>query len=264
VLVVDDESIIRNFLADGLTDAGYHVITAHDGAEALDSVYRYQPDAVLLDLLMPVVDGWAFLRERRVQPALAAVPVVVFSAAGKEGLHDAAALRANAVLPKPLDLDVLSAVLEYVLSDARKDRADAAAAALAATAGGDMSVRGGVSAGRQVGTCPICGIALFAHIDDSLPVPARIRAIHAVRRAHVMSHSAGDIARVPLRTRLFQMPTGQRRILADWVYRELRQQWGDTDRHSVHTVDETLGSVAMHRLWQDAIRCSFQHCAHDQ
>lgn len=60
VLVVDDESIIRNFLAEGLTDAGYQVITAHDGAEALDCVQLYRPDAVLLDLLMPVVDGWAF------------------------------------------------------------------------------------------------------------------------------------------------------------------------------------------------------------
>jgi CheY-like chemotaxis protein len=112
ILVVDDEAVIRSFLADGLTDAGYQVITAHDGAEALDSVHQHLPDAVLLDLLMPIVDGWAFLRARRVHPTIAAVPVVVFSAGGRAALQDAAALHANAVLPKPLNLEVVSAVLE--------------------------------------------------------------------------------------------------------------------------------------------------------
>src|SRR5205823_1209181 len=118
-------------------------------------------------------------------------------------------------------------------------------------------------AGRRVGTCPICGISLYAHIDDSLTVPDRIRAIHAVRRAHVLSHTAGDIARVPLRTRLLQMPIGQRRILADWVYSELRHQWGDADRLGIHPIDEVLGSVTIHRLWQDALRCNYPSCPHD-
>jgi CheY-like chemotaxis protein len=271
VLVVDDESIIRNFLAEGLTDVGYQVLIARDGAEALYSVYRFQPDAVLLDLLMPGVDGFAFLRERRVQPALAAVPVVVFSAAGREGLHDASALRASAVLPKPLNLDVLATVLEHVLSDARKYRVDARSSAAAGdglstclTSDDGLPPGGGVSAGRQVGTCPICAIALYAEIDDALTVPERIRAIHAVRRRHVLTHTAGEIARVPLRTRLLQMPIGQRRILADWVYRELRHQWGDADRLGVHSVDEALDSVAMHRLWQDAIRCAYPTCSHGE
>jgi CheY-like chemotaxis protein len=262
VLVVDDEPIIRRFLAEGLTDAGYQVLIARDGAEALDSVYRFRPDAVLLDLLMPGVDGWAFLRERRVQPALAALPVVVFSAAGREGLHDASALRATAVLPKPLNLDVLAAVLEHVLSDSRKCQVDTYEELPADESAASPPTDTAAPAGRRVGTCPICSIALYAEIDDSLTVPARIRAIHAVRRAHVLSHTAGDIARVPLRTRLLQMPIGQRRILADWVYSELRHQWGDADRLGVHSVEETLGSVDIHRLWQDAIRCNYPSCPH--
>ncbi len=134
----------------------------------------------------------------------------------------------------------------------------------------DLSSAGSASArpeadphrGRRVGTCPICGISLYAELDDSLNVPARIRAIHAVRRAHVLSHTAGDIARVPLRTRLLQMPIGQRRILADWVYSELRHQWGDTDRLGVHAIDEALNSVNIHRLWQDALRCNYPSCPH--
>ncbi|MEA3058791.1 MAG: hypothetical protein QOE50_203, partial [Sphingomonadales bacterium] len=117
---------------------------------------------------------------------------------------------------------------------------------------------------RRVGTCPICSISLYADIDAALAVPARIRAIHAVRRAHVLSHSAADIARVPLRTRLMQMPIGQRRILADWLYHELRHHWGDADRLAVHSIDETLGSTAMHRLWQDATRCAYPRCPHGQ
>jgi CheY-like chemotaxis protein len=288
VLVVDDEATIRNFLSDALTDAGYQVMTAHDGAEALQSVHQYQPDAVLLDLLMPVADGWGFLRERRVQPDVAIVPVVVFSAAGKESIRDASALRATAVLTKPLVLDVLVSVLRHVLSDARKypaaaprlDAVTSGPATEAAAAGIDaapmspdsrwrpLSPVGSTLAptasppGRRIGTCPICSIALYARIDDSLAVPARIRAIHAVRRAHILSHSATDIAGVPLRTRLLQMPLGQRRILAQWVYTELRHHWGDADRRGVHSVDEGLGSVAMHRLWQDAVRCVYPSCHH--
>ena len=245
VLVVDDESSIRAFLTEGLTDAGYHVLTAPNGAAALDRAQRDQPDAILLDLLMPVMDGWGFLRERRTQPALAAVPVVVFSAAGKPGLHEAAVLHANAILPKPLNMEVLAAVLDYVLSDARKCRA-------------------ALSTGRRVGTCPICGLAVFAQIDDAMSAPVRIRAIHAARQAHVLSHSAREIAHVPLRTRLLQMPIAQRHILADWVYRELRQHWGDADGRGVHSIDEALHSVALHRLWQDATRCGFPSCSHGQ
>src|ERR687885_2636111 len=87
VLVVEDEPIIRRFLEEGLTDAGFHVITAHNGAVALDRVEEHQPDAVLLDLLMPVMDGLEFLRERQQQPRLAALPVVVLSAGGPRPLR---------------------------------------------------------------------------------------------------------------------------------------------------------------------------------
>src|SRR5256885_4651398 len=117
LLVVEDEPIIRRFLEEGLTDAGFKVETAHNGAVALDRVAEHRPDAVLLDLLMPVMDGLAFLRERQQQPRLAAVPVVVLSAGGLPALRDAVALRATAALAKPVDLDVLSAVLDPVLRD---------------------------------------------------------------------------------------------------------------------------------------------------
>jgi CheY-like chemotaxis protein len=115
VLIVDDEPIIRRFLADGLSGAGFEVSTARNGAEALVRAREQHSDIVLLDLLMPVMDGITFLRQRQALPPLAKVPVVVLSAAGIDALRIAARLRATAVLAKPIDLAVLSTVIQHVL-----------------------------------------------------------------------------------------------------------------------------------------------------
>jgi len=115
ILIVDDEPIIRRFLADGLEDVGYQVTTARNGAEALIRAREQHSDIVLLDLLMPVMDGVTFLRQRQAFPPLARVPVVVLSAAGIDALRIANKLRATAVLAKPVDLEALSTVIEHVL-----------------------------------------------------------------------------------------------------------------------------------------------------
>jgi CheY-like chemotaxis protein len=248
VLVVEDEPIIRNFLEDGLTDAGFNVTTAHNGAVALDRVTDDPPDAVLLDLLMPVMDGLAFLRQRQQQPRLASLPVVVLSAGGLSALRDAAALRATATLPKPVDLDVLSSVLDHVLRDFQPIPVDPSSA--------DAADR------QAVGTCPICGRTAYALLDPRLTSAERLAAIHAVRQSHVMSHRPTDLARAPLRTRLLNLPLDRRRILADWMYRELRQEWGDCDRRGMYSVDEVLHSPDLHRLWHDAASCGQRHCRH--
>jgi CheY-like chemotaxis protein len=120
ILIVDDEPIIRMLLADSLSDAGYTVIAARNGAEALDRAKELPSDMVLLDLLMPGMDGFRFLRERQEHPDLAKVPVIVLSAAGVDGLRDATQLDASAVLSKPVDLDVLSTVIDHVLREWRK------------------------------------------------------------------------------------------------------------------------------------------------
>src|SRR5438128_203914 len=110
ILVVDDEPIIRMLVVESLADAGYLVTTASNGAEALDRALEQPADMVLLDLLMPDMDGLSFLRERQSHPHLARVPVIVLTAAGMDSLREASQLRATAVLAKPLNLDVLSAV----------------------------------------------------------------------------------------------------------------------------------------------------------
>jgi CheY-like chemotaxis protein len=234
ILVVDDEPTIRTFLFEGLTDAGYTVTTAGNGAEALHHAREHGSDAVLLDLLMPVMDGLSFLRERQTQPDLARVPVVVLSAASMDILSAATRLRATAVLSKPLDLDVLSAVLQHVL---RRPP-------------------------RPVGTCPICGATPMAELDPAAPLARRLRAVHSARRAHILLHSAEDVARMPLRRRLLQLTADRRDILTDWLYRDLRQDWGDQDRRSVYSIQEALSSPALHRLWHDVVRCAYPGCCH--
>lgn len=106
VLVVDDELDIREAVAEALTDEGFVVFAARDGAEALRELRLHPPSIVLLDLMMPGMNGWEFCRARERDPALSAIPVIVISALGRvSGLH------AAAFLQKPFDLDALVAAV---------------------------------------------------------------------------------------------------------------------------------------------------------
>jgi len=106
ILVVDDDAAIREVVTDILEMSEFQVKTASNGAEALEHIRADQPAAVLLDLMMPVMDGWEFLRRCRSDCVCATVPVVVMSAA-----HDAALAAdqygAQAYLTKPFDMDTV-------------------------------------------------------------------------------------------------------------------------------------------------------------
>jgi CheY-like chemotaxis protein len=80
VLVVDDDASARERLHKVLSHAGWTVREAQDGAEALRSVGEHVPRVILLDLTMPVMDGFAFLRTLRARPGCEHVPVVVWTA----------------------------------------------------------------------------------------------------------------------------------------------------------------------------------------
>jgi CheY-like chemotaxis protein len=106
VLVVDDERDIREAVAELLEDEGYDVVWARDGEEALQQAREHHPQLVLLDLMMPGMNGWEFRKAQKEDPELAAIPVVVLSAFGSEAGVDAAAF-----VQKPFELDeLLSAV----------------------------------------------------------------------------------------------------------------------------------------------------------
>jgi CheY-like chemotaxis protein len=111
VLIVEDDRRLRTMLVRYLRGSGYTVDEAEDGAKGLASMQANPPDAVVLDVQMPEVDGPAFLRTARENPRLAAVPVVVYSGSPADQ-NTAQELGARAYLMKPVDLDVLRAVLD--------------------------------------------------------------------------------------------------------------------------------------------------------
>lgn len=106
VFVVDDDDDTRNCVCSVLEEEGYGVASAKNGQDALEQLKRIErPNLVLLDLMMPVMSGWDVLDELRKNPTLAALPVVVFTAAGESGVGDRGL--AKPVLRKPIDLDLL-------------------------------------------------------------------------------------------------------------------------------------------------------------
>jgi two-component system alkaline phosphatase synthesis response regulator PhoP len=110
ILVVDDDPAIRDVVADILEMSDYNVKTAGNGAEAFDLMRTDRPAAVLLDLMMPVMDGWEFLRRCRSGAAYAKLPVAVMSAA-KDVAAAAHDLGAQAYLTKPFDVDAVLSVV---------------------------------------------------------------------------------------------------------------------------------------------------------
>ncbi len=84
VLVVDDEPGVRAALRGALEGAGYSVLTAADGGEALRTLRSSQVSAVVLDLIMPIMNGLEMLEHKNSVPALAAIPVVALTAHARE------------------------------------------------------------------------------------------------------------------------------------------------------------------------------------
>jgi CheY-like chemotaxis protein len=105
VLVVDDEETIRQLAADALSDEGYDVLEAANGAAALTLAREFPPAVIVLDMRMPVLDGWQFTAHYRSFPAPRA-PIVCMTAA-RDAKAWAQEIGADAVLAKPFDLDDL-------------------------------------------------------------------------------------------------------------------------------------------------------------
>jgi DNA-binding response OmpR family regulator len=106
VLVVDDEPMVRDTLRQVLTDEGYVVDVAVDGSDALQHVKAARPDVILLDLMMPGMNGRQFLQALRDDPAYQSVPVLIMTAV--HGLEvNRASIGASEVVEKPFDVDAL-------------------------------------------------------------------------------------------------------------------------------------------------------------
>jgi two-component system, cell cycle response regulator DivK len=118
VLVVDDSSDGREMLTEYLVFHGFHVTQAQDGREAIAVARRIQPDVILMDLSMPVVDGWDATRQLKADPLTKNIIIIAVSAhAFRHEQESARVAGCDAVIAKPYDLTALTDALGRVGSE---------------------------------------------------------------------------------------------------------------------------------------------------
>ncbi len=111
VVIVDDAARIRDLLVELLADDGYAAVAVADGQAALDYLHTHPaPCCIVLDLYMPIMDGWQFHRAQLRTPALVGIPVVVMSAVA-HALQPLAWFHAAGYLQKPFVLDAVLALV---------------------------------------------------------------------------------------------------------------------------------------------------------
>jgi CheY-like chemotaxis protein len=120
VLVVDDDVDMRRSLLEALAESGYQVTGAAHGGEALAALANAPlPDIILLDLLMPVMNGWQFCQAKMKDPAAASIPVIAMSAAVSNDPKSPYYIQVDDFLPKPIELDEL---LDKLVQIARRTK----------------------------------------------------------------------------------------------------------------------------------------------
>jgi adenylate cyclase len=108
ILIVDDEPFNVDVLQQELDELEYHIITASNGKEALDQIRKHQPDLILLDLMMPILDGFAVLSEIKGDHSLRDIPVIIVSAADdSKSIVKGIKQGADDYITKPIDADHL-------------------------------------------------------------------------------------------------------------------------------------------------------------
>ncbi|HYL80387.1 MAG TPA: response regulator [Candidatus Acidoferrum sp.] len=117
ILVVDDETLLRTILSDALEMAGHSVIVAGDGESALACAKDDPPDCILLDVMMPGLDGYQTCEALKADPALARIPVLLVSATTDLRVVDRAEqVGAAGVLPKPVPTEELQHAVALALA----------------------------------------------------------------------------------------------------------------------------------------------------
>jgi DNA-binding response OmpR family regulator len=116
VLVVDDEEGIRELLREGLETRGFKIAMAADGVEAFEKSVELKPDLILLDVMMPRMDGWATLKKLRDEEKTKRIPVIMLTAKGEtDALLRAERERVVDYFIKPINMEELLAfVRRYV------------------------------------------------------------------------------------------------------------------------------------------------------
>jgi CheY-like chemotaxis protein len=121
VLIAEDQQDLRQLYAQHLTMSGFDVIEAGNGAEAIDLTSSRMPDVVLMDLSMPIIDGWEATKRLRADARTAHIPVVALTAHDGSGeLERATSAGCNWFVPKPCPPDALITEIRRVLSAPRQ------------------------------------------------------------------------------------------------------------------------------------------------
>ncbi len=116
ILLVEDHEEIWDFLSRRLKRRGYEVVLAHDGQQGIDVARAERPDVVLLDMNLPVMDGWTAARHLKGDPDMAGIPIIALTAHAMAGDRDKAlAAGCDDYHPKPVDFSRLLSQIDGAL-----------------------------------------------------------------------------------------------------------------------------------------------------
>jgi CheY-like chemotaxis protein len=117
ILIADDNAVNAEMLVDYLSEEGFNVLTANDGAIAIEMIQQYQPDLVLMDVMMPTVDGLTAIRLIRANPQAPQPPIIALTALAMSGDSDRClSAGATAYFSKPIKLLPLLNLVQSLLS----------------------------------------------------------------------------------------------------------------------------------------------------
>ena len=118
ILIVDDEKYILRVVKRNLLKYGYEVLTAQDGEESLEIVFKVQPDLILLDIMMPVMDGFEVFRKLKENETSSKIPVIFLTARGlASDKSKAKELGAEGYISKPFSISFLISTLQEKLGN---------------------------------------------------------------------------------------------------------------------------------------------------
>jgi CheY-like chemotaxis protein len=120
IMLVEDDAELRDALGGALEEEGYAVVLASNGRQALDRLKTLPlPNVILLDLLMPVMNGWEFCKHTKADPAVAGIPIVAMSGAVSRDPASPYFIDVNDFVKKPINLkDLLGKLPKYTAREA--------------------------------------------------------------------------------------------------------------------------------------------------
>lgn len=119
IMVVDDEPGILKMVAFRLANSGYEVVTAQDGADALEKIRQSAPDLLVLDIMMPIMDGNELCQILKQDPNTKDIPIIFLTAlrTGEDAADEGETVGSNIILPKPFDPVVLLSTVKRILGE---------------------------------------------------------------------------------------------------------------------------------------------------